>query len=363
MIILLDPRRWLAEGLVKLLGDLPAVVCDDVGGVIAAAVPGRGDILVVCHVDGPAASLLATACAGIAPAVILSGPSSPPKAVVGLLGSIVVGPEGPQEQVAAAAQMLLAHHRAAAAEVRVSDLEREAARLRELHTAGIDLLARVSHDLKNPLAVIRGYLALMLEERYGRTRKEYEEGLGIVSRRAAQMELLVGQLSDLAQIERGSGTLLAEAVDIGEVVSEVKLLLVDELRERGAVLDVVLPVPLPSITADRGKLRHILRNLLSNAVRHGRRAGTVGVRVTIDTPWVRIEVTDNGPGVDAAHGGAAFQHFFDDPAATGADIGIGLGLTVVRQFVRLHQGRLQVTSSPGGSTFTILIPSGAAGEP
>lgn len=211
-------------------------------------------------------------------------------------------------------------------------------RLRDARDAQRRFLAETSHELRTPLTSLRGFL--------GRARRTAGPGaardLADAERIATSMVRLV---EDLLELSRGRlvREIAPHLVDVGrEVVAPV----VAEFEGvRGSGDDDVLVLGEPE------RLRQALRNLVANAVRAAGRGGTVQVRGSADAREARIEVRDDGPGIDPAVAERLFE-----PFRTGPGGGTGLGLAIAHQLVTAHGGRLEVRSRPGETTFVISLP-------
>lgn len=209
-------------------------------------------------------------------------------------------------------------------------------RLREALAAQRQFLAETSHELRTPLTALQGFLARAARKVSGPQVPELEDA----ARVAAGMGRLVG---DLLQLSRG------------EVVREVEPFLLDVAREVAQPTAAEFPGVTLSlaegawVVGDQARLRQLLRNLLSNAVRVAGAAG-VAVRVEVDAAQVRVQVEDSGPGIPEADQVRVFEKFWS------AGGGTGLGLAIARQIARAHGSDLALQSAPGRTVFTLLLP-------
>jgi PAS domain S-box-containing protein len=223
-----------------------------------------------------------------------------------------------------------------------------------------DFLSRMSHELRTPLNAVLGFAQLM--------HADGDEALGPVQRtRLAELErgarhllVLINDVLDLARIEAGRLPLVLSAVDVAAVVAEC-VPLVQGLASTGGLTLTVQP-PLQAavaVRADPVRLKQVLLNLLSNALKYTPPGGRVWVAWRVaDEPGagVRIEVGDTGPGLAQQQQELLFQPFERLDAARSAIDGAGIGLALSKWLVNLMQGELGLTSAPGeGSLFWVQM--------
>ncbi|MCC9001909.1 MAG: HAMP domain-containing histidine kinase, partial [Candidatus Competibacter sp.] len=212
--------------------------------------------------------------------------------------------------------------------------------------------AQVSHEFKTPLAAIRGTAELLHDHFEAMTTGERERFLGNLDQDAARLELLVRRLLELARAD----VMQAAATDRAEVATVVRRL---ASRYQGTGLQVVVTEPLPSVAVAMAAdvLESVLGNLLDNAHQHGGDTVTVAVVYPApgaDSTTLRIEVSDNGPGISAANAGRVFEPFFTTARARG---GTGLGLAVVKSLLTAHRGTIELRESEAGTRLRIRLPA------
>ncbi|HWR39604.1 MAG TPA: ATP-binding protein [Patescibacteria group bacterium] len=219
-------------------------------------------------------------------------------------------------------------------------------------------LAAVVHELRTPLAIIRGNLEGMVD---GMVEKS-EENLHSLCEEADHLNRLITDLRDLSLAETGQLTLEKERVDISELISRAANMLEPLFLEKGLLLHLQTAPDIPPLPADARRLNQILYNLLTNAIRHTPPQGTVSVITRIsnatDRAWLQIRVSDTGSGITAVDLPHIFEHFYRaDPSRDKRSGGSGIGLAIVKQLTELHSGRVEVASTPGqGTHFTLYLP-------
>ncbi len=236
---------------------------------------------------------------------------------------------------------------------------RMAADLAEAERLRRNMVADVAHELRTPLSVIQGNLRAILDDVYPLDQAEiaslYDE-TRILSR-------LVDDLHELALVEAGQLPLYVQPIAPADVIQTTadNMAVVAEAGEVRLIVD--LPNDLPLVRADPDRLAQVLRNLVTNAVRHTPAGGqiTVSARVSPAEPgFVQITVTDTGEGIAPEDLPHVFDRFWRADRSRSRDMvgaGAGLGLTIARQLVEAHGGRIEAASAPGqGSRFTFTLP-------
>lgn len=223
----------------------------------------------------------------------------------------------------------------------------EAKRARE------DVLAFVSHDLRNPLGLVQTVGRMLLDmtlpeaQRYDLVQR--------VVRTAEQSDRLVGDLLDVARIEAGGFVIEPEAVRPAELLSDANEAMGEAARTAGVELQTQEAEQLPAVRADRDACRRVLSNLLSNAIRYTPAGGRILVRAAAAHDVVRIEVSDAGPGIPEDERARILERYWQALRAKRA--GAGLGLAIVKGIVEAHGGEVGVDSEVGeGSTFWFTLP-------
>lgn len=211
----------------------------------------------------------------------------------------------------------------------------------------------VSHDLKEPLRGIAGFNALMLEEcpELGETGKRYA---GIINESTVRMKRLIDDLLELSRIGRVSGG--QQTVLLSDLASEVLDGVHYSLKEKGGSVEISFAIG--EITADLTRLKQVLGNLISNAIKYGDPASPrITIRCVLDETGMFIfSVTDNGQGIEQRYHEKVFGAFQQLEGRNEAE-GTGIGLTICRRIVEGWGGRIWVDSAPGeGATFNFTMP-------
>ncbi|SPJ26172.1 ATP-binding response regulator [Palleronia abyssalis] len=213
----------------------------------------------------------------------------------------------------------------------------------------------IAHELRTPLNGILGIGQLALSE--AETSKERERGRILLSS-AEDLNSLLSDILDRAKLSEGKFTIAPKVAHVGDLVHRVRGLFADRAREQGTRIEVDIDPSVPeAAVVDPLRLRQILSNLVSNAVKHTDH-GTIAISVDLDAAGLlRFTVSDDGPGIPAAHLDRLFTPYaqLDDDASRSGQ-GTGLGLSLARDLARAMGGDLTVSSIPGvGSTFVVTI--------
>ena len=221
-------------------------------------------------------------------------------------------------------------------------------------------VAKVSHEFRTPLNMIIGLASVMIENprMYGRALPAaLLEDLRIIYRNCDHLASLVNDVLALSQLQSGSVALHREPLDLAATINEALDVVRPLISQKKLALNVELPHHLSPIAADRTRIRQVILNLLSNAARFTDK-GAISVHASEQDEQVIIAVADSGPGIPAA----ALERIFEPFCQASEQVwrekgGSGLGLTISKQFVELHGGRIWLESELGvGTVFFVALP-------
>jgi signal transduction histidine kinase/CheY-like chemotaxis protein len=231
----------------------------------------------------------------------------------------------------------------------------------EAQTAKSAFVAKVSHEFRTPLNMIIGLVDLLVQspELYGeKIPSAVLEDLQIIYRNSKHLTSLVNDVLDLSQSESGRMTLYKEQISLADVIKEAKEVVLSLIQKKGLCLELSIPNNLPDIYCDRTRIRQVILNLLSNAARFTER-GSITVSAVHHSDYVVVSVADTGTGISLADSEHIFEPFCQGGERLWQDKGgSGLGLTICKQLVELHGGRIWLESELGvGSTFYFDLPT------
>jgi protein-histidine pros-kinase len=241
----------------------------------------------------------------------------------------------------------------------ISERRRLEQRLREVNRLKSEFLANMSHELRTPLNAIIGFAELMHQGKVGALAPNHREYLGDILTSARHLLELINDVLDLARVESGKLALAPEPCDLSVLTAEVR----DVVRELAAAkrlrVETELDPRIGHVVVDARRVKQILYNFLSNAIKFTPEDGRITVRaVALDERWFRLEVEDTGIGIPAEDFGKLFVEFqqLDGGSAKGYQ-GTGLGLALTRRLVEAHGGRVEWASVVGeGSRFAAVLP-------
>lgn len=219
-----------------------------------------------------------------------------------------------------------------------------------------NLLCIVAHDLRSPLTgVLLGLEHARSELAEGAAPGQVVRVLDGTHRSAARMRRLVEDLLDAAKIEKGRFAVRPGMHRIYQILEDALVSLHPAAHDKGVRLLATLPPEDAFIRCDAERIQQALINLAGNAIKFSPHGAAVELRVQLDEAWLRIDVRDCGPGIDARHLPHLFDQYWQAPDA--AHLGTGLGLFIVRSVVEAHGGRVGVVSAVGcGSIFSVWLP-------
>jgi signal transduction histidine kinase len=233
--------------------------------------------------------------------------------------------------------------------------------LRALEAYKSELVATVSHELKNPLAAIQTNVELLED---AATPEEATRVVGAVRRSASRMAAIVADLQRLGRPggPRGSARRGLVPVDLAAIVREVCAFSQDSAAHAGPPMTLQVPDHPVLVPGVAGELDRLAGNLVSNAVKYSTRGGEIRVSLTETETDAILTVADEGIGISPADQALLFTEFFrSNNAEALLEPGTGLGLAIVRRIVERHGGRIEVDSRLGeGSTFRVHLPREAA---
>lgn len=241
---------------------------------------------------------------------------------------------------------------------RTRELEADNEKLTDLNRMKDVFLGTASHELKTPLTSVIAYAELLDDHDGKLSRDQAREFVGRLRAEAQRLLSLIEDILDLSRLESGKLALKPRALDIGEVVRGAIETTRGVAQRYGVTLETDLGADLPQLSVDEVKIRQVLVNLLVNAVKFSPRGVPVRLRTQQDGTYVRVEVTDRGPGIapdTATHIFELFGQNVPEDAETRG--GLGIGLHLVKRITEMHGGHVGVNSRPGeGSTFWIRLP-------
>ncbi len=255
------------------------------------------------------------------------------------------------------------------------ELKEANAQLQDLDQLKSNFVATVSHELRTPLTSVIGYSEMLLEGMAGEINQEQRSYVETILEKGESLLGLIGQVLDLSRIESGNSEMQRQASDVGQLIELSLSDVLPQAQSRGLTMRQEVAEGLLPIAVDADKIRRVITNLLGNAVKFTQPEGEVTISVNFGeakppgadqfdifeperNQYLRIDVKDSGIGIPASKLNQVFESFYQvDNTSTREFGGSGLGLSIARNFIRAHDGWLDVESEEGvGSTFTVWLP-------
>jgi signal transduction histidine kinase len=215
----------------------------------------------------------------------------------------------------------------------------------------------MSHELRTPLNAILGFSEILAQGMFGAVNDKQAEYLRDILESGQHLLSLINDILDLSKVEAGRMELELGELDLSQAILNSLTLVRERALRRGIDLHHEIDGRVGAVRADERKIKQVLLNLLSNALKFTPEGGRVEVRARAVEGRVEVSVADTGVGIAPEDQEAVFEEFRQVGAASKKAEGTGLGLALSRKFVELHGGRIWVESEPGrGSTFTFALP-------
>lgn len=235
-------------------------------------------------------------------------------------------------------------------------IEEQSIQLKKLDEMKSRFFINISHELRTPLTLIMGSTEHTMKGKHGKINDRIQNTLQTAFRNSQRLLRMVNDILDLSKLEHGKLTMKVQPVDI----SSLALRCVDIFRSKASSVDVRFEAQierdLPSLPADEHKIESVFMNLLGNALRFSPQGETIAVTLTQENGHVKFTVSDKGIGIPAEDLPYVFDRFFQVEGKQSSE-GSGVGLTLAKEIVDLHEGKIEVQSQPGeGTTFSVMLP-------
>ena len=233
---------------------------------------------------------------------------------------------------------------------------RDVTKLREADDLKQTLLAVISHELKTPVSIIKGYAGTLAREDANWDKATLAEGLAVIEEEADKLNELITNFLDASRLQAGNLSLKISQVYLPEMAQHAVNMLKATTTNHQFALE--FPSDFPEIPGDHERLGQVLTNLIGNAIKYSPEGGLIRVGGQVHPRIIRLYVADEGIGIPAAEHDRIFERFHRvDNSLARKTPGTGLGLFLVRSVIEGHSGSIKVESKPGeGSTFWVELP-------
>lgn len=238
-------------------------------------------------------------------------------------------------------------------------IQAQMGQLKDSDNARREMVANVSHDLRTPLATLRGYIETLLlkEEDLSAEKRRYY--LEIAIRHCERLSKLVDELMELAKLESLETEVRREHFNLGELAQDVSQKFRLRAEEKQITIKTDIEKEMPLVLADIGLIERVLENLLENAINYTPEGGTVGLGLKFENEEIAVKVSDTGRGIPEAEIQHIFERFYRMDKGRGQGAGHhGLGLAIAKRILELHERSIHVESLLNyGTTFSFNLPS------
>ncbi len=239
----------------------------------------------------------------------------------------------------------------------ITELKKIHEALGEIDRMRAEFVATVSHELRTPLQAIMGFTKLMVQGKVSDpiTQTRF---LATIDKESERLAELIGDLLDVSRLEAGKFVLKQQRLSLRDTINSAIYELCSLIEEKAILIVYNIPEGLPEIEADENRIKQVILNLVSNAIRFSNQGGKVTINAQATHNEILVQIIDQGIGIPAE----ALPHVFDkfyqvDGSATRTRGGLGLGLYITKQIVEAHGGRIRVESELNqGSTFSFTMP-------
>ncbi len=230
--------------------------------------------------------------------------------------------------------------------------------VKKINKRKTDFISSVSHELRTPLTSIKGYAAILIEEKLGHLPPAAKERLEKINRHSDELVHMVNDLLDIARIESGRAIMKMEEQDLKTIISNVADLISIQCKNKNIELIASTQKDILPVLADRVQLERVFINLLGNAVKFTPENGKITIKAHTQDNVIQVDISDTGIGIPPDSLSMIFEEFYrvDNPINQQVK-GTGLGLSLVKHIIEAHKGKIWAESKQGkGSTFSFTLP-------
>jgi len=218
-----------------------------------------------------------------------------------------------------------------------------------------DLIAEMVHEIRTPLAAIVAYAELL--QRPDATLEQNRQFADIILHESERLNDMAKNFLDLARLESGRAHLAQDPIDLSTVIRMGVNVLLPQADDKRVRVSVDVPATLPSVLGDVQRLHQVILNLVGNAIKYCRPGDSITVTASCEEDYLSVSVSDTGPGIPEEALPHIFERFYRVPDVENRAVGTGLGLTIARQIIEAHGGKITASSVVGqGTTFTFTLP-------
>jgi signal transduction histidine kinase len=212
-----------------------------------------------------------------------------------------------------------------------------------------DFVANVSYQLRTPLNTIMGFAEILTNQYFGTLNDKQIEYTRTIIDASRKLLLLINDVLDLATIEAGRMALNRRMINIADLLNAAKQMTSEWAKQQALEITIDCPSGIGSFEADEHRMKQVLFNLISNAIKYTPAGGSIKLEARREEPWIILSVADTGVGIPEADRERVFGKF-ERGTSNARQGGAGLGLSLVKSFVELHGGRIEISGESGKGT-------------
>ena len=231
-------------------------------------------------------------------------------------------------------------------------------KLKKLDRIKSDFLNVTSHELRTPMSAIKGYIQMIMKQTLGETTEEQKNALNIVLRNIDRLDHLIQDILDISRLESGTLKLIPEKTNVKTMVEETVETMQSSADLKHITINAEVGDNIPEITVDKERIKQVIINIISNAIKFSPDGSIINVRSKEDKDFILVEIQDFGRGISKDKQKKIFETFYQVDSGMDRKFGgAGLGLAISRGIVLAHGGEIWVESIVGkGSTFYFTMP-------
>ena len=243
----------------------------------------------------------------------------------------------------------------AALQYRLKESEQKYEHEKEVSKLKDAFMSTVSHELKTPITSMKLYVGLLKEGTLGQINTKQKDSLRIINEETDRLNTLITDILELSRLESGKAKLNLTEFNIRKLVDDLSYI-IDNAKKKE--ITTIIDVPQLTVTADKDKLKQVIINLFNNAVKFTKEHGTITISIRSQDEHWELSVADTGIGIEKELIPKMFERFYQaENYMTRTSGGVGLGLSIVKEIVELHKGKILVESEVGiGTTIRINFP-------
>ena len=221
-----------------------------------------------------------------------------------------------------------------------------------------DFISAVSHELRTPLTSIKGYASLLMTGKIGDVSPDVKDRIAKINKHSDSLVKLINDLLDISRIESGRVEMLFTPANVTALIDNVRDLLTPQMKDKSINFVTQIAPGVPSISVDKAQFERVFINLVGNAIKFTPVNGQITVSAALEQDHVLFSVADNGIGISEKDLAKLFDEFYRVENEINASVkGSGLGLSLAKNIVEAHHGKIWITSQVGkGTTFYFTVP-------